>query len=468
MEKEILRQREIEAQLTALRSPAPNTRAAAARRLGDLQTGVSELLDTLHDPSDYVRAAAAMALGSFKEHERAEEIGEFLLAAIDDSSERVCQSAIRSLGMLQTQAARAEIETFLDDSNPYILGSAILALARLDASVLAEQLAGYIRHESAYVQMQAVRAAAILGYTQVGPEIVRLLEKTRAARQAAGFTDPSATRDRHSSDLYNLQNQLIRAAGDLKLQAATPLLLDTAQKDIGFRGLAVEALIAIGAEIDPQILARLLADPGVFLRKRLLALFAQYNYQHALPLLRPMLNDENFMIRVAALQALGQMRDSEAVPRITWLCSHDSNPFLRVQAVQTLVDLQGRDALATLLALTGDANFQVRRTAAAYLVEWQEHSAAALRALAQFAVDFPEDTLCPTIQSILAGCGYRAEHVPLPAGQPERLVPLALENERDQLIALLKQWQTGLPHPASGDGLAVRSAVDLLLDTLGE
>lgn len=466
VEKEILRQREIEAQRNNLRSPAPNTRAAAVRRLGDLQAEVSELLDALHDPSEIVRAAAAMALGNFQNDPRAGEIAEYLLAAIDDSSERVCQSAIRSLGMLQAKDAREEIESFLGDPNPYILGSAILALARLGAGELAEEMVANIHHESLYVQMQTVRAAALLGYTPVGPDLIRLLGKVRAARQSAGFSDPSASRDRQSNDLYNLQNQLIRAAGELRLIDAIPILMETAQKDIGFRGLAIEALITIGAEIDPHLLARLLDDPGVNLRKRLLALFAQHDYRPALPLMRPLLNEENFVIRAAALQALTQMGDHDALPRIAWICSHDSNPFLRVQAVQSLVTLKGPSALPELLPLAEDANFQVRRTAVAYLSEWKDISEPGFRALAQFAVDFPEDTLSPAIQALLKDCGY--DQLPIGGGaiQPVLILPAALEGERSQIITLLETWRTGLEGTLTRDQLEIRSAVDLLLGML--
>lgn len=466
IDKDILRQREIEAQLAALRSPAPNARAAAVRRLGDMQVEVGALLDMLHDPVESVRAAAAMALGNFIADPAAPDVIESLLAAIDDSSERVCQSAIRSLGMLRAQNARGEIESFLDDSNPYILGAAILSLARLGADDLAEQLAGFIHHESPYVQMQAARASGILGYAPVGPEIIRLLEKTRASRQASGFVDPAASRDRRENDLYNLQNQLVRVCGELRLSDAAPLLVDTAQKDIGFRGLAVEALIAIGAEIDPDLLARLLSDPGVYLRKRLLMLFAQYNYQPALPLLRPLLNDENFMIRVAALQALTQMRDAEALPRIHFVCLHDSNPFIRVQAVQSLVEIQGQEAMPVLLALADDVNFQVRRSAVTYLLEWKAPVDKALHSLARFYLDYPDDPFAAPIKEVLDARGFDPVQAKKPVEVPTPLLPAALEKDRSLLIDTLERWHAAIDEPSTPDRLAAQSAIGYLLDVL--
>lgn len=470
-DKEILRQREIDTQLNAMLSPVPSTRAAAARRLGDLQAGLGALLDALNDPAESVRAAAAMALGNFQNSQRLPEIVDFLLAAIDDPSTRVCQTAIRSLGMLRAAEARADIETFLEDTNPYILGSAILALARLGASDLAPRLAGYLSHESNYVKMQAARAVAVLKYMPAGPEIVHLLEKTRAARMAEGFSDPVARRQRGVDELYSLQNQLIRAAGELKQEAAVPLLLEIARKDIGFRGLAIEALVAIGADIDLPVLSGLLTDPSIYLRKRLIQLIAQHNYRPALPLLRQLLQEENVTIRVAALQAISEMRDTGSLPHIEWICHHDSNPFLRVQALQALAAMNDQpaerreDAIAHLLALADDANFQVRRSAVCQLLEWNITDNRALPVLARFAIDFPTDAITSQIITRLEALGVdpaqAAAHRPSPLPAPAELAP-----DPAQLLSGLEAWQAALGQHPSGEHQEVRAALALLIATL--
>lgn len=464
-DKDRIRQHEVESQLAALRSPSPNIRAAAARRLGDLQSGLDELLDALHDPSEYVRSAASMALGSFAGHERAGEISEFLLAEIDDASEKVCQSAIRSLGMLHARETRPEIEEFLDDPNPYILGSAVLTLARFGADDLAPRLARYLNHESSYVKTQAARAAATLKYAPAGPEIIRLLKATRAARLAEGFSDPVAGIDRREDDLFNLQNQLVRAAGELRLEDAVPLLIEIAQKDIGFRGLAVEALIAIGADIAPEMLAGLLADPSIYLRKRLVYLMIQHNYRPALPLIRTLLDDENATIRVAALQAITQMADAGSLPRVAWMSFHDSNPFIRVQAVEALAALEGPASMQRLVGLAADANFQVRRCVAAYLLQWQSTDPQALLALSRFVSDFPTDELAPTIQSFLDQQAYSpSQDAPLEPAMV--LVPPEVQSSANDLLASLEDWRQSLrrdPQPARQEAEA---ALDYLIDIL--
>ncbi len=396
-----MRQREIENQLSALHAPLAGARAAAARRLGDLQAGCDALLDALKDPHENVRSAAAQALGSFSGSEKAPEIIETLLAAIDDPSEKVCQAAIRSLGTLHAEAARPEIEEFLEDSNPFIAGAAVLALARLGASDLAPQLASLLHHENSYIKIQAVRAVGLLKYAPAGADIVRLLEETRQERQANGPVDLQTRLEWREDDLYSLQNQLIRAAGDLRLKEAVPMLIETAQKDIGLRGLAIEALIAIGADFDPELVTNLLSDPSVYLRKRLMALITQHNYRQALPLIRPLLRAENASTRSAALQAVTQMNDAGCLAEVVWMCFHDSNPFVRVQSVQSLVLLAGKQAIPQLIQLAGDANFQVRKAAVARLAEWEPTEKPILAVLARFSAGSQEDELTPVIAAIL-------------------------------------------------------------------
>ena len=94
-----------------------------------------------------------------------------------------------------------------------------------------------------------------------------------------------------------------------------PILIEIAKKDIGLRGQAVEALIAIGADVAPELLTRLLSDPSIYLRKRIILLMSQFNYRPALPLLRPLLREESASIGSTTLQAVTQMNDKTRCPK---------------------------------------------------------------------------------------------------------------------------------------------------------
>lgn len=444
-EKAALRQREIDTQLTALHMPIASSRITAIKRLGELQAEIDVLIQTLHDSHETVRAAAAAALGNFSGNEREPEIVDILLAAIDDPSEKVCQTAIRSLGRLHAQAARSELETFLDDPNPYIAGAAILALARLGTSDLAAAFTGFLHHPNIYIQTQAARAVGLVNYTQAGSEILQMLILNREKRLDSASLDAEGRANRREIDLYSLLTHLIQTSGELKITEAVPTLIEIAQKDIGLRGLAIEALIAIGAEVDAELLTGLLADPSVYLRRRLILLIIQQNYRRALPQLRPLLRDVNISIRGAALQAVLQMQDHDALGQIRWMAAHDSNPFIRIQAVEAMAILMGREAAIHLLALTNDSNFQVRRATIRHLLEWEIQDTAVLTSLARFAQSFPEEELTAQIYKALQQYGFDLAYAEqAPNRTANHLLPDELLSDVPKLIKQLERWQKSL------------------------
>ncbi len=468
-DRELLRQQEIAHQLKMIRSNLASARAAAARRLGELKTGVEVLLDALQDSYDSVRLAAAGALGGFSGDAQVEDVIEALMAAIDDPSERVGQAAVRSLGMLRATSARPEIEELLEDSNPYIVGAAILALGRLGAEDLAPRLAEFLGHESLYIQTQAVRAVGMLNYAPAGPQLVELLAHSRKLRQSAGRLDPQAYLEHREDDIYTLQNHLVRAITGLKVKEAAPILIEIAQKDVGLRGLAVEALIASQVELNPEAIAGLFADPSAGLRRRLIGLMAQQNYRQALPFLRKLLEDPSVSSRSAAMQALTQMQDLESLPQFVWIAYHDPNPFARVQGVHSVAGLLGREAIAKLLPLSNDANFEVRRASVLHIYEHLPTEPEALAALARFARDFPSDVLAISISARLEGMGYT-----LPpeseAAQPGMmpLVPVSMRTHAEPLAALLAQWRQELGDMETQDPELMKTsiALDHLLELL--
>jgi HEAT repeat protein len=333
-------------------------------------------------------------------------------------------------------------------------------------------LAAFLHHENSYIKMQAVRAVGLLKYAPSGPDIVQLLETTRQERQANGQADLQTRLDWREDDLYSLQNQLIRAAGDLRLEEAVPLLVETAQKDIGLRGLAVEALISIGVDFDPELVTNLLSDPSVYLRKRLMALITQHNYRPALPLVRPLLRSENASTRSAALQAVTQLNDTKSVAEVVWMCFHDSNPFVRVQAVQSLVQLAGKEAVPQLAQLAGDANFQVRKAAAAWLVEWEPAELPVMAVLAHFSSNSPEDELTPAIAAILEKNNF--DPAEAPAGTPLRRssIPPELEVEIPNLLVLLDRWRMALRQAETAvsnpEAQKIEDALSFLISVLNE
>jgi HEAT repeat protein len=442
-DRDVLRQQEIAHQMSQAHSHLIATRAAAIRRLGELRAGVDILLDALEDSPEHVRVAAAGALGNFVEDARSAEITDALLSAIDDPSEKVCQSAIRSLGLLHAQEARPDIEAFLDDPNPYIVGAAILTLGRLKAKDLGPRFVEFLDHKSLYIQTQAVRAISYVGYTPAGPRLVEMIHQFRQARRSADHPTPQAFLDHQEDELYTILNHLLRTVSELKTREAISILTEIVQQDVGLRGLAVEALIATGADISPQMLSSLLGDPSIQLRRRVINLVSKARYRPALPLLRKMLEEDSAVMRSLALQAVTQMRDLEALPQIEWMCYHDTNPFTRIQAVHSLAAFVGNDEQERLLPLADDANFEVRRSAVTHLLENPVSNRAIARALARFAQGYPDDELNASIADALGKAGIDLTGTEEPAsvkGISATLLPEAMRSDAPHLLDLLERW----------------------------
>jgi HEAT repeat protein len=473
-DRDVLRQQEIAYQMNQAHSHLVATRASAIRRLGELHSGVDLLLSALDDSPENVRMAAAGALGNFVEDARLAEITEALLSAIDDPSEKVCQSAIRSLGLLHAQQARPDIEAFLDDPNPYIVGAAILTLGRLNAKDLGPRFVEFLDHKSLYIQTQAVRAIGYIGYTPAGPRLVEMIHQFRQARRSTEHPSPQAFLEHQEDELYTTLNHLIRAVSELKTREAVPILTEIARQDVGLRGLAVEALIATGADISPQMLSSLLADPSVQLRRRVITLVSKARYRPALPLLRKMLEEDSAVMRSLSLQAVTQMRDLEALTQIEWMCYHDTNPFTRIQAVHSLATFVGKDEPERLLPLAEDANFEVRRSAVTHLLENPVSSRAIAGALARFAYDYPEDELSASIADALGKAGIDRSIMEEPASvedrSPAATLPEALRSDAPHLLILLERWlRANSEDPAALRSLEtqkLRVSLEYLIDLL--
>lgn len=444
---------EIISQMQALRAPLAQVRAAAARRLGQLKTGAEALVTSLHDQNEVVRVAAAQALGNIPSDNEARNalILDQLLSAIDDPSDKVCQAAIWALGMRRETDASDQIAELLTVANPYIAGNAVLALARLEDQRVTVDLVEYLNHPNEYVKTQAVRAATLLHYTPAGPAILQLFARLRAEREQKGLPG------------HALVNNLFEAIAALDLKEAVPLLLETAQQDVGLRGKAVETLIALQSEEAAAQLAHMLADPSTNLRRNLLQLMGQFNYLPAIPLIRPLLTDRLPAIRRAALEVLTRLGDRESTAAIEWMCFHDPSPFARIEAVFSLTRLLGLEALPALRALASDTNVDVRRAVISGLLDLDHWSEPDVRIAAHFASDFPQDELSARLRPILDA----QPPLPLetePPTPPSTELPPALLTSREQMIDLLQTWQTSLPSDAATE--PTRAALRHLLAIL--
>ena len=442
------KQEEIEHCLRLIQSRNPRDRSYAAKRLGELKARPDILMSLMDDPNGFVRSASAEALGRSVVLP-APEVVSHLLAAIDDPNNYVCAAAVNSLGLLQAEQAVTQVESCLDDPHPIVVQAAILAMARIDPSAIVDRLTEYLQSDEYLIHLAATRACGWLSHQPCGEPVLQSLKNFMAMNDQQDLKLPK---------LY------IEVLARLRMKEAIPTLVEIAEREVGLRGVAVEALVEMNAEEAASILSPLLSDPSNRLRRNLIEMMMQADYEAALPLVRPLLKDSAITVRETALAAVSKWQDMVSVTDVRDIAFNDPNPFVRPQAVITLTSLLGQDALPDLIELADDLNIHVRRAVAQSLAEMDFLTPEAKRTLLELASD--EDTAEFT-RKALEVHDLSATR-PMPTMEMERRLPVPddLREEPGELLSLLESWQNALPDMQRHFELEEISDVDQALSTL--
>ncbi len=143
----------------------------------------------------------------------------------------------------------------------------------------------------------------------------------------------------------------------------------------------------MNAEEAASILSPLLSDPSNRLRRNLIEMMMQANYEAALPLVRPLLRDSAITVRETALAAVSKWGDLVSIDEVRNIAYNDPNPFVRPQAIITLTRLLGQDAMPDLVDLADDLNLHVRRAVAQCMAEMDFLTPESRQALLHLASD---------------------------------------------------------------------------------
>ena len=442
------KQDEIERCLKLIQSRNPRDRSYAAKRLGELKARPDILLSLMEDPNGFVRSASAEALGRSVELP-APEVVSRLLAAIDDPNNYVCAAAVNALGLLGAEQAFRQVEACLDDDHPIVVQAAILAMARIDPERIKGRLLEYLQSDEYLIHLAATRACGWLLHDACSGHILQSLNDFKKAGDQQDLKLPK---------LY------IEVLARLNMKEAIPTLLEIAEHEVGLRGTAVEALVAMNAEETASILTPLLNDPSNRLRRSLIEMMMQADYKAALPMVRPLLKDNAITVRETALAAVSKWGDRVSVEDVREIAYNDPNPFVRPQAVITLTKLLGQEALLDLIDLSEDLNLHVRQAVAQCLAEVDYLTPEGKTALLRLAND--EDTAEFAWEALQAHDLNAIHPLPVKEPAPKAPVPQDLPEDPLSLLETLKAWQESLPALQKDYDLEELSEVDRALSTL--
>lgn len=168
--------------------------------------------------------------------------------------------------------------------------------------------------------------------------------------------------------LYPELEQIRRLEDVPVIQAIYELQTMLSDDDPVIRLAAIESL---GDMTDQATLPALLAalnDPNPQLRIAALEALAAQEDESAVSSIEPYLYDEDSKVRVAAIEALEELESETAVPALAGLLS-DQDVRIRNYAVNALGEIGGEHAISYLLQSRDDADETIRANANAILAE---------------------------------------------------------------------------------------------------
>jgi len=376
--------------LRALHDPAENVRAHVSEALGRLgiDSAAHDLLDrALHDNSPQVRINAARALAKLNAAEvastlikhlqhhdpdlrrrAAEALGELgdplagsaLIGALDDPSPPVRQKAARALWQIADASLIEPLREHLHNPDPRIRAAVTGIFGRLRALQALDAIANRLEDPNKYVRASALNALAKMGEEgrPLQRRAMRLLSdgdafvRARAAEALARMGEPGDDETRALLGAMNDAVEEVRAAARAGLLAVansgtvTPIVQALTDESHHHRARAIlletdlammRVLLATARQVNDNVGRMLLDIVSEVLRQR----GSIEDCRRDLMSLDP-------TIRLAGLEALALLRNSDAVDLIASVLLNDPLPALREKAAVLLSESDDPAALAAL------------------------------------------------------------------------------------------------------------------------
>ena len=108
-----------------------------------------------------------------------------------------------------------------------------------------------------------------------------------------------------------------------------------------------------------------------------------------------LLHDKNLRVRIKAIEAFGNLRDSASIPSLSQVLQDSENSHARVKAAEALGKIADRDSINDLMHALSDKEYAVRREAVLALVKIGDVKAVAPIVNLLFKKNIPFDVLRP-------------------------------------------------------------------------
>ena len=316
------------------------------------------------------------------------------------------------------------IHEVLEKKEPVSATNAAICLARLGDSSGVSVLLGAIRSPRLDMSLRAAAAEALASLDSSAQTVQNLIDE---------FGDEGKT---PHPDIYReLISGLARhldPAGDHRFLAALK------SRSAEVRLAAIEAWSKSESKILPDELVYLVADQNDKNRSAVMHALGTHDHPQRMHYLNAGLHDVNYLVRVAAVEALGQIGSKEAIDRLEEATASNS-PIVRAEAVRSLAVA---DQCELALKQAKDEAWQVRFAVAEVLAETKTPNAKELEAARVLLHDRSPQVQSRTLDSI--------DMWPLAKSGPlliEAIEKLGFQTRQEATTQLAKHWEPAKRFP---------------------
>jgi len=457
-----------------LDEPSDEVRLKAVDVLGEQATlsAVPHLIRALSDDDEDVRNAAVWALSRIQPHPSS------LLRILESTERRELHiSVLKLVGRLRIEEAFALVARFLSDDDTAIAEEAAKTLSLLNIENGDRRLLEAQKLTETTSPKLRLRIAEVLAHLRspLFPEVVRPLlwhEDESVRAEVATLTGRYGLKQASELLSYLLDDEspLVREKALWALMSCrdrslvrkvVKLLNDTNESVREVAGYILEGLCT--EEMLDDVAKFLSASDPAVRETAVRVIGAASRNGKIVPLLAPLLKDEEPSVRASVVRAMGASRSSKAAALLLPLLE-DEDADVRLSVLEALFNLRATKFAPKLLPLLGDPFDEVRQKAASTLLFLQSGIETTelldylvrpdTRAIASILiVEFADDTVAPHLLRLLT-----SDDTDLRKTAFQILLEMRPEGIEAELISLLKHEKASVR----------RSAVRLLAEVSDE
>ena len=283
----------------AIRSGEPLLQIHAATVLGEIgnSSALPVLLQIFPSKNYKVQVAAALALGKIGDA----SVMPQLLNTLSDEDPDVRIAVAQAISGFKDPATYLNLADLLDDPEINVRQAAAQALAETNDPKVIPYLVDALYDSFWWYGREAAIKILLASIRKFGAQAYKPLVKAMSAKEPT-------TRRFAISLLAPLKDP----------RTLEPLEMAFYDPNYDVAGMAADALVAYG-QVSLRIFAEALHSPNEWIRTTAINSIAKIGGRDALDLLLPQLVDQTEPIRVAAVSALGALKDRRALPALNEL-----------------------------------------------------------------------------------------------------------------------------------------------------